>query len=162
MYWILAIMAAIAAGLIALVVGGLVTPADYNVVRRIRLARDARDVRDLLADLTAYERWAPSPTTIVRTASMSAPASTAQDVISLRVTDDDTKAQLQWEWRVDSDATTLPARCTVTLMERGRVGNPVIRFIAALRGHGGNAERTLRALAEHFDEFDIAVERVDA
>ncbi len=157
MYWILAIMAAIAAGLIALVVGGLVTPADYRVVRRIRVARDAHDVRALLADLTAYEQWAPSPTTIERTS----PTNADPDVIALRVTDDDTDAQLQWEWCIDVEGASRPERCSVTLTERGRVGNPVIRFFAALRGHGGNAERTLRALAEHFDEFDIAVERIE-
>ena len=64
MYWILAIMAAIAASLIALVVGGLVTPAEYRAARRIRLQRNAHDVHALLADLTAYERWAPSPMSI--------------------------------------------------------------------------------------------------
>jgi len=160
MYWILVIMAAIAAGLIALVVGGLVTPADYRVVRRIRLARGAHDVRALLADLTAYEQWAPSPTTIERTAATGVNAETDPDAIALRVTNDDTKAQLQWEWRVEPDAEDHTRSCSVTLTERGRVGNPVIRFFAALRGHGGNAERTLRALAEHFDEFGVAVERV--
>jgi len=160
MYWILAIMAAIAAGLIALVVGGLVTPADYRVVRRIRLARGAHDVRALLADITAYEQWAPSPTTIERTSPTVVNADTDPDVIALRVTDDDTKAQLHWEWRIDAEGPSQPERCSVTLTERGRVGNPVIRFFAALRGNGANAERTLRALAEHFDEFDIAVERV--
>ena len=66
MYWILAIMAAIAASLIALVVGGLVTPAEYRVVRRMRLPRGADDVRALLTDLSAYEQWAPSPCTIQR------------------------------------------------------------------------------------------------
>lgn len=157
MYWILVIMAAIAAVLIALVVGGLVTPADYRVVRRIRLARGAHDVRALLADITAYEQWAPSPTTIERTAA----TETDPDAIALRVTDDDTKAQLQWEWGIESDAEDRTHSCSVTLTERGRVGNPVIRFFTALRGHGGNAERTLRALAEHFDEFGIAVERVE-
>jgi len=156
MYWILAIMATIAAGLIALVVGGIATPADYRVVRRIRLSRDAHDVQALLDDLTAYEQWAPSPTTIERTAAID----TDPDAIALLVTDDDTKSQLQWEWYIEPAAEDRTRSCSVTLTERGRVGNPVIRFFAALRGHGGNAERTLRALAEHFDEFGIAVERV--
>ncbi|WP_411278650.1 hypothetical protein [Gemmatimonas sp.] len=161
MYWILVIMAAIAASLIALVVGGLVTPAHYRVVRRIRLQRGAHDVRTLLADLTAYEQWMPSPTTIERTSSTNVNADTDPNVIALDLTDDDTKAQLQWEWDVTADAVSRPARCTVTLTELGRVGNPVIRFFAALRGHGGNAERTLRALAEHFDAFGVSVERVE-
>lgn len=150
MYWILAIMAAIAATVIALVVGGLVTPAEYRAVRRIRLQRDAHDVRALLADLAAYERWAPSPMSIARETSAEA------DVIALRVTDDDTTSQYRWEWRVSADA----AGSVVSLIETGRVSNPVVRFFAALRGHGGNAERTLRALAEHFDEFGVLVERL--
>lgn len=156
MYWILVIMAAIAASLIALVVGGLVTPADYRVQRRIRLQRKAHDVRAVLEDLTAYEQWMSSPATIERRLS----ANTDPDVIALRVTDDDTKSQLQWDWCIGSDSAARSEQCTVTLTERGRVGNPVIRFFAALRGHGGNAERTLRSLAEQFDEFDITVERV--
>ena len=150
MYWILVIMAAIAASLIALVVGGLVTPADYRVVRRMRLQRGADDVRALLTDLASYEQWSPSPLTIERRPSSDVAS------IALHVTDDDTASQLQWEWHVDGDAT----HSIVTLTEHGRVGNPVIRFFAALRGHGGNAERALRALAEHHDEFDVSVERL--
>lgn len=150
MYWILVIMAAIAASLIALVVGGLVTPADYRVVRRMRLQRSADDVRARLADVAAYEQWVPSPSTLERRPSSDVAT------IALHVTDDDTKSQLQWEWRIDGDV----AHSVVTLTECGRVGNPVIRFFAALRGHGGNAERTLRALAEHFDEFGVSVERL--
>lgn len=157
MYWILAIMATLAAGLLALVVGGLVTPADYRVVRQVTLHRTAHDVRALLADLAAYEKWMPTPSTIERTAADDATAG-----IALRVTDDDTKAQRQWEWGVAADTVTASDHCTVTLTEWGRVGNPVLRFVGALRGHGGHAERALRALAEHFDEFGIAVERVDA
>jgi len=150
MYWILVIMAAIAASLIALVVGGLVTPADYSAVRRIRLQRDAHDVRALLSDLSAYEQWAPSPSTIERRN-----AGDAQTIV-LHVIDDDTKSERRWEWRIEPDV----AQSVITLTESGRVGNPVIRFFAALRGHGGGAERTLRALAEHYDEFDIDVERI--
>ena len=150
MYWILAIMAAIAASLIALVVGGLVTPAEYRAARRIRLQRNAHDVHELLADLTAYERWAPSPMSIARETSADV------HVIALRVTDDDTTSRYHWEWRVSAEA----GGSVVSLSESGRVGNPVVRFFAAFRGHGGNAERTLRALAEHFDEFGVSVERL--
>ena len=150
MYWILAIMAAIAATVIALVVGGLVTPAEYRAVRRIRLQRNAHDVHELLTDVAAYERWAPSPMSIARETSADA------EVIALRVIDDDTRAQYRWEWRVSADA----AGSVVAITETGRVGNPVVRFFAAWRGHGGNVERTLRALAEHFDEFGVLVERL--
>jgi hypothetical protein len=149
MYWILVIMAAIAASLIALVVGGLVTPAEYRVIRSIRLQVSAHDVGTLLADLAAYAIWAPSPMSITRDA---APHG---DHIVLQVRDDDTASQMQWEWRVDAE----PTGSRVTLAESGRVGNPVIRFFAALRGHGGNAERTLRGLAEHLGEFGVLVER---
>lgn len=148
MYWILAIMAVIAASLIALVVGGLVTPAEYRVVRRMRLQRSADDIRALLTDLSAYEQWAPSPCTIQRQ-----DAGDAQSIV-LQVTDDDTKVQLHWEWRIEGDVT----HSDVTLTESGRVGNPVVRFFAALRGHGAGAERTLRALAEHVDEFGVSIE----
>lgn len=150
MYWILAIMAAIAASLIALVVGGLVTPAEYRVVRRMRLPRDADDIRALLTDLSAYEQWAPSPCTIQRQ-----DAGDAQTIV-VQVTNDDTKVQLHWEWRIEGDV----AHSVITLTESGRVGNPVVRFFAALRGHGAGAERTLRALAEHVDEFGVSIEEL--
>jgi hypothetical protein len=142
-------MAAMAATLIALVVGGLVTPAEYRVVRRMRLQRSADDIHALLTDLSAYEQWAPSPSTIQRQASSDA------QLIVLQVTDDDTKSQRPWEWQIDLD----DMHSVITLTESGRVGNPVIRFFAALRGYGGDAERTLRALAEHVDEFGVSVER---
>ena len=150
MYWILAIMAAIAASLIALVVGGLVTPAEYRVVRRMRLPRGADDVRALLTDLSAYEQWAPSPCTIQRQ-----DAGDAQTIV-VQVTNDDTKGQLHWEWRIEGDV----AHSVITLTESGRVGNPVVRFFAALRGHGASAERTRRALAEHVDEFGVSIEEL--
>lgn len=150
MYWILAIMAAIAASLIALVVGGLVTPAEYRVVRRMRLPRGADDVRALLTDLSAYEQWAPSPCTIQRQ-----DAGDAQTIV-VQVTNDDTKGQLHWEWRIEGDV----AHSVITLTESGRVGNPVVRFFAALRGHGAGAGRTLRALAEHVDEFGVSIEEL--
>ncbi len=150
MYWILAIMAAIAASLIALVVGGLVTPAEYRVVRRMRLPRGADDVRALLTDLSAYEQWAPSPCTIQRQ-----DAGDAQTIV-VQVTNDDTKGQLHWKWRIEGDV----AHSVITLTESGRVGNPVVRFFAALRGHGAGAERTLRALAEHVDEFGVSIEEL--
>jgi len=149
MYWILVIMAAIAASLIALVVGGLVTPAEYRVVRRVRLRHRADELRALLTDLAAYEQWAPSPTTLERR-----PESDAETIV-LQVINDDTGAQLQWAWRIDVDG----AQRVITLTESGRVGNPVLRFLTAFRGHGGNAERTLRALAEHLGEFGVSVER---
>jgi hypothetical protein len=116
----------------------------------VRLQHGANELRALLTDLTAYEQWAPAPTTIEPL-----PGSDAETIV-LRVTDDDTKSLLQWEWRVAGD----DAHSVVTLTESGRVGNPVIRFFAALRGHGGNAERTLRALAEHLNEFGVSVERL--
>lgn len=150
MYWILAIMAAIAASLIALVVGGLVTPAEYRVVRRMRLPRGADDIRALLTDLSAYEQWAPSPCTIQRQ-----DVGDAQTIV-VQVTNDDTKVQLHWEWRIEGDG----AHSVITLTESGRVGNPVIRFFAALRGHGAGVERTLRALAEHVDEFGVSIEEL--
>ena len=150
MYWILVIMAVIAASLIALVVGGLVTPAEYRVVRRMRLPRGADDVRALLTDLSAYEQWAPSPCTIQRQ-----DAGDAQTIV-VQVTNDDTKVQLHWEWRIEGDV----AHSVITLTESGRVGNPVVRFFAALRGHGAGAERTLRALAEHVDEFGVSIEEL--
>lgn len=158
MYWILVIMAAIAASLIALVVGGLVTPAEYRVVRRMRLQRGADDIRALLTDLSAYEQWAPSPCTIQRQ-----DVGDAQTIV-LQVTDDDTTAQLHWEWHIEGDVThsnvahSDVAHSVITLTESGRVGNPVVRFFAALRGHGAGAERTLRALAEHVDEFGVSIE----
>ena len=158
MYWILAIMAAIAAAIIALLVGGLVTPATYRVARRIHLRRHAHEVHALLADVSAYEQWLPSATSLVPMAQGPTDAPGDALGLTLQATDDDTKAQWQWSWEVDGAAAG--AHCRVTLTERGRVGNPVLRFVAALRGHGSHAERTLRALAEHCDEFDVAVEHV--
>ena len=158
MYWILAIMATIAAAIIALVVGGLVTPATYRVARRIHLRRHAHEVHALLADISAYEQWLPSATSLVPMAQGPTDAPGDALGLTLQATDDDTKAQWQWSWEVDAGGGG--AHCRVTLTERGRVGNPVLRFVAALRGHGSHAERTLRALAEHCDEFDVAVEHV--
>jgi hypothetical protein len=116
------------------------------------------EVRALLADISAYEQWLPSATSLVPMAPGPTDAPDDAQGLTLQATDDDTRAQWQWSWEVHAGGAG--ADCRVTLTERGRVGNPVLRFVAALRGHGSHAERTLRALAEHCDEFDVAVEHV--
>ncbi len=154
MYWILAIMAAIAATIIALVVGGLVTPREYLAARQIRLSVPLEQMRALLLDLDGYDAWVGAPLSIAsRTASGDAD-------IALVVTDDDTGVRREWEWRVSEHEGGGNVRTTViTLRERGAIDNPIVRFFASFRGHAGAVERTLASLAQHLGEDNIAVER---
>ncbi len=158
MYWILAIMAAIAATIIALVVGGLVTPREYLAARYIRVSAPTAAVRTLLADIGGYDAWVGAPLSIA-----SRPPLLDDADISLTVTDDDTGVQRDWAWRVSTDDSAGDSRTTViTLRERGVIANPIVRFFASFRGHAGAVERTLGSLAQHLGEDNVTIEREPA
>lgn len=173
MYWILTIMAAIAALIIALIVGGLVTPREYRAMRQITVSRPSRAVIALLEEIDSYDRWVGAPLSLARapiTAShvehTSASPNIAPDTahqIALTVTDDDTGVQRSWQWTVSGmSAADLSTSTVIRLEECGWIGNPIVRFFAAFRGHAGMVERTLGALARHLGEHEASVEHVVA
>jgi hypothetical protein len=170
MYWILTIMAAIAALIIALVVGGLVTPREYRAIRQITVARPGHAVVALLEQIDRYDRWVGAPLSIAHTPVAAAgvghtPAT--RDIehenahhFALDVTDDDTGVQRTWRWTVrDASASDPFTGTSIRLEERGAIGNPIVRFFASFRGHAGTVERTLEALARHLGEHEVAIER---
>ncbi len=153
MYWILVIMAAIAAAVIALVVGGMVSPREYRVARRLTVPVAPAVVRALLGDIDRYDEWVGAPLSLVRE------DGATPEQIAWQVVDDDTGVRRGWVWDVGvATATTGDAATVIALHERGRIENPVVRFFAALLGHAGGTERTLQRLATHLGHAGAVIE----
>jgi hypothetical protein len=153
MYWILVSKAAIAAAVVALVVGGMVSPREYRVGRRLTLPVAPTVVYALLDDIVRYDDWVGAPLSLVRE------DGAAPGQIALQVVDDDTGVQRGWVWDVVGSAhETSPPSTLISLHERGRIENPVVRFFAALLGHAGGTERTLQRLATHLGHAGATIE----
>ena len=153
MYWILVIMAAVAAAVVALVVGGMLSPREYRVARRLTLPVSPADVHALLNDIGRYDDWVGAPLSLEREDA----ATPGQ--IALQVVDDDTGMRRGWVWDVVGSAhETGPIATVISLHEQGSIENPVVRFFAVLLGHAGGTERTLQRLAVHLGHAGTVIE----
>lgn len=170
MYWILFVMGAVAAVVIALLVGGLTTPRAHAVVRSASINAAAsvvwthvRDVarhaewREALEEVTIEDdggmlRWTARTTTGSARYEM-----TGEDPprrFSARSLDDDLSASSEWTWQVDGDQHA----SIVTITERGEVPNPVVRFVRThLTGFAGPVEQYLRDLARAVGHVDVNI-----
>jgi len=146
MNWILLVMAGIAAAVVAIVVGGLVTPARFRVHRRIALRAAPPHVLRALHESTAWPVWTERALNVsVCTAPL--------DTYRLVITGDDGQPVGSFAFAVRSAETGTVVDCT----EEGVMRDPLRRFLRThVIGLGGNAEAALRSLAEQLDEFDRA------
>jgi uncharacterized membrane protein len=161
MYWILFVMSAIVAVVVALIVGGLATPRDHAVARAIALPVASETVWTTIRDLDRYDEWRhqldsvqvvdtdqPQPRWRETTSRGSITFGITMDEpphrMTARILDDDLPFTGEWNWSVEptSDGTR------VVITERGRVANPVFRFISAhFLGHTRSIDRYLKELA---------------
>lgn len=163
MYWILFVMAAIAAVIVAVIVGGLVTPRDHAVARTVRVPAAPGDVWHTVRNVGAYSDWrheiehaevidADQPqvrwreTSTRGSVSFGVTREDAPHTMSARILDDDLPFTGEWTWHVAADGTGT----RVAITERGSVSNPVFRFIGAhFIGYTKSIDAYLSALAAH-------------
>ena len=133
MYWILFIMAAIAAVVIALVIGGLATPREHVVARTMVVPASIDAVWPVVRDSVQQGSVAFAVKT------ENAPRALVADRL-----DDNMQPADSWTWAMqpDGDGTR------ITITQRGSVENPVVRFIATYAGHTRHLDRYLRELAK--------------
>ena len=161
MYWILFVMSAIVAVVVALIVGGLATPRDHAVARAIELPVQPDVVWTTIRDIAQYSDWRheldgadvvdtdqPQPRWRETTSRGSMTFGITVDEpprrMSARILDDDLPFTGEWCWSIEpsGDGTR------VTLTEQGSVPNPVFRFIGAhFLGHTRSIDRYLKGLA---------------
>ena len=133
MYWILFVMAAIAAVAIALVIGGLATPREHVVTRGMVLP-DAPDVVfAAVHDSIQHGSMSFSVT------EEHAPRRLVADRL-----DDNLQPDGTWTWSLEPEG----AGTRITISQRASVGNPIVRFLGAFTGYKRHVDRYLRELAE--------------
>ncbi len=172
MYWILFVMAAIVAVVMALLVGGLVTPREHVVARSVRLAVPPLAVWETIRDVARYADWRDELESVdvlepedglarwqevstSRTITFGASVDEPRSRFAARILDEDLPFTGEWTWTVEPDG----AGARVTLTECGQVGNPALRFIAAhLIGHTKSIDRCLRDLSRRHQQADAAIE----
>lgn len=156
MFWILFVMGAMAAVVIALIVGGLTTPRAHLASRVVRLRAAPETVWGVVRDVASYAAWRPGVQSTQVEGTEWEEASSRRSVrfgithdeppvrFSARILDDDLPYQGEWSWEIEADA----GGSRVTLTERGEVGNPVFRFIGThMIGHTRSIDEALSALA---------------
>ncbi len=163
MYWILFVLGAIAALVIAMLVGGLVTPRQHTLARSVVLPATRETVWQTIRDVGRYAEWRhdlefaevvdtdqPQPrwreTNTRGSVTFGITREAAPTTMVAVILDEDLPIEGEWTWTVtpEGDATR------VTITERGSIKNPLIRFIAAhFVGYHRSMDSYLTALARH-------------
>lgn len=169
MYWILFIMSAIVAVILALIVGGLATPRHHAVARATTLPVGPEAVWNVIRDVARYAEWRHDleradlvdtdqpqtrwrETTTRGSITFGVSTDDAPHRLVARILDEDLAFTGEWTWQLhrDGDGTR------VTITERGSVGNPIFRFIGAhFIGHTKTIDRYLQALAARLGAPDV-------
>lgn len=165
MFWILMVMGFIVAIVLALVVGGLVTPREHVAIRSRTYGATTDQVWNAVRDVGNYAAWredmidselvhGTGDAPLVQWREISTGGTVTFGIIEesppthmvARVLDDDLPWGGTWTWEVAPAADG--ARLTIT--ENGFVGNPVFRFIGThFIGFEKTIDSYLRALDVH-------------
>lgn len=132
MYWILFVMAAIAAIVIAIIIGGFATPRAH-VVARSMVAPVAPD-----AVWTAVRDSIEHGSTSFRVQTEDAPIRLVAERL-----DDNLQPAGTWTWELQQEG----AGTKIAITQRASVENPVARFIAIYAGYTRQLDRYLLDLA---------------
>lgn len=150
MYWILLVMAAIAASVIAVLVGGLVTPKTRMVTREVVLSATPDAIWPIVSDVQAATTWCDGLPT------MEVEQSHAPQTMTIRLLDDSGDAFGTWLValaRIEGGSKLVVAE-TVT------IGNPAVRFVRQFVGSTARVDRWLVGVAEQLNEFGVSVRDV--
>jgi uncharacterized membrane protein len=166
MYWILFVMGGIAALAIALIVGGLVTARSHVVTRELTVRAPAAAVFATIHDVARYADWRQELESselldddqgLRRWRENSTRGSVTYGIVEdiapsrfvARTLDEDLALRAEWHWQVSE----VDGATRVQLTQRGEIGNPIARFVAAhVTGHAVAIDRCLESLASHVGE----------
>jgi hypothetical protein len=165
MFWILMVMGLLVAIVLALVVGGLVTPREHVATRSQTYRATPAQVWAAVRDVASYASWREDMIDVEMVqGSGDAPAVQWREISSggtvtfgiteeeppvrmvARVLDDDLPWGGTWTWEVSP----APEGARLTITERGYVNNPIFRFIGThFIGFNKTIDSYLRALGTH-------------
>jgi uncharacterized protein YndB with AHSA1/START domain len=137
MNWILLVMAAVAAIVVAMIVGGLMAPRTRVATRTLDCDASASDVYRLLREADGPPRWfAALPTMHVQDES-------APDRVHFALLNDDGTPMGTWIVTVHSEQ----ERVVATITEQVDVDNVLLRFLRSFGGDGARPRAFLEAVA---------------
>lgn len=163
MLWILFVMGTIVAIVVAVIVGGLATPRDHTAGRSIVVPGTPDRVWSVARGVEHYADWRHELEDVavvtddpnqIRWREISTRGSLTFGITTdepphrfvARILDEDLPFSGEWVWEL----TTEGDDTRVTITERGRISNPVFRFLRAyVLGHTRSIDSYLRALATH-------------
>ncbi len=156
MYWILFVMGALVSLVLAVIVGGFATPRKHVAARSVTVRAAPETVWALVRNVGSYAEWRPEiQSSLVdgeewqeftprRTLRFGVAESEAPRRFVARILDDDLPFTGEWTW----ECTPHADGTRVTLTERGDIGNPISRFVAAhMTGYTSSIDAALGALA---------------
>lgn len=143
MNWILLVMAAIAAVIVAMLLGGAMAPRTRVASRTLLVPRSVLEVYAQLREVDGPPRWcADLPT--MRVTSEAAP-----HTLVLTLLDDDGHDMGTWQVTVEDRSPATGSSTTIT--ETVTVNNLIVRFLRSLGGNGARPQRFLEAVAAQLD-----------
>jgi len=169
MKWLLLILVAIAALIVAVVVIGALLPKDHTVTRSIRLHQPPAAVWQAITDYTKFPEWrhdvqtvAPLPASIGKSGWIETVKGVGR--IPLEITDSvprqrlvahiaDPNLPFGGDWIYEITPADGGAASTLRITERGSVRNPIFRFVSRfIFGLRATMDNYLKALAAKFGE----------
>jgi hypothetical protein len=151
MNWILLVMAGVVALVMALLMGGLLTPRHFTVRRQVVLRSGPERVHGVLDALPEWPVWVERAITVEHASVTLQPPQAPQfKVVALR---DDNSSEENGSFQFVLEP--LADGSQVTCVAEGVLPNLITRFLRThLVGLSGDADAALRSLAEQLDEFD--------
>lgn len=161
MYWILFVMGAMVAVVLALFVGGLATPREHTVSRTVIVPAPREQVWMVIRDFSRYADWrhelehaevvADSTTqpqwreiSTRRAITFGVTQEEPPLMMVARILDVDVPFTGEWRWELHTHS----EGTSVSLTEHGAVGNPIFRFIGThFLGHTKSIDLYLKHLS---------------
>lgn len=165
MYWILLVMALVVSIVLAVLVGGFVTPRKHTAARTVVLRAAPEAVWKLVRTVTEYPNWRddlqsvemiagndprPAWTEIGLTKSVSyrAELDEAPTRFTARILDEDLGYSGEWQYVI----APFNGGTRLTITEVGEVANPVFRFFGNFIGYTRSIEAYMNNLAAELRE----------
>jgi uncharacterized protein YndB with AHSA1/START domain len=173
MKWLVLIVVAIAALIVAVVVIGALLPKDHTVTRAIRLKQPPAAVWQAITDYTKFPEWRhdvervePLPASFSAGGTKSGWVETVKGAgrIPLEITQSvppqrlvthiaDPNLPFGGDWIYEITPAADGAGCRLRITENGSVGNPIFRFVSRfVFGLHATMDNYLKALASKFGE----------
>ncbi len=172
MYWILFVMGTVVALVVAVLVGGLVTPRAHSASRVVALNASPHVVWALVRDVARYAEWRDGvresvivdtdqtqlrwrETTSRGSMTFGVVRDEAPNVFAARILDEDLPFSGEWTWQLTPHLQGTRLRIT----EQGTIDNVLFRFLAAqVFGYHRSIDAFIEALAKRLGEPTVVIE----